>query len=102
MSFSFNDLVAIYERKRQLYGATAFRHVSEVLNEAKSIHKEYFKQTDHEQSWRAFKGKNLEKLLIYIIEKEVRQLGLELVQGQLWNATHILCHKFWIESKGTF
>lgn len=81
MSFSFNDLVAIYERKRQLYGATAFRHVSEVLNEAKSIHKEYFKQTDHEQSWRAFKGKNLEKLLIYILEKEVRQLGLELVQG---------------------
>lgn len=38
-------------------------------------------KTDHEQSWRAFKGKNLEKLLLYILSKEVRALGLELVQG---------------------
>lgn len=81
MSFTFNDLVAIYEKKRRLYGAQAFRHVSEVLNEAKALHKESFKQTDHEQSWRAFKGKNLEKLLVYILEKEIRDLGLELVQG---------------------
>lgn len=81
MSFTFNDLVAIYERKRQLYGEEAFRHVSEVLNEAKSLHKKSFKQNDHEQSWRAFKGKNLEKLLVYILEKEIRLLGLNLVQG---------------------
>lgn len=38
-------------------------------------------KTDHEQSWRAFKGKNLEKLLLYILSKEVRALGLDLVQG---------------------
>lgn len=38
-------------------------------------------KTDHEQSWRAFKGKNLEKLLLYILSKEVRALGLDLIQG---------------------
>ena len=30
---------------------------------------------DHEQSWRAFKGKNLEKLIIHIIVDEVKALG---------------------------
>lgn len=36
---------------------------------------------DHEQSWRAFKGKNLEKLIIFILKKEIRTLKLDLVQG---------------------
>ena len=30
---------------------------------------------------RAFKGKNLEKLIISIIEKEVQALGLEVING---------------------
>ena len=36
---------------------------------------------DHEQSWRAFKGKNLEKLIVKIIEDEVQTLGLKIVDG---------------------
>lgn len=44
-------------------------------------------KTDHEQSWRAFKGKNLEKLLLYILSKEVRGLGLDLIQGNVLERT---------------
>ena len=36
-------------------------------------------KTDHEQSWRAFKGNNLERLLTHILDKEVRALGLKMV-----------------------
>jgi type II restriction enzyme len=54
------------------------------LSEAKSLHKKHFDKTgklDHEQSWRAFKGKNLEKLLVFILSEPVRKLGLDLIQG---------------------
>jgi type II restriction enzyme len=57
--------VQLYEKKKQLYGVDTYRHISEILKEAKSFHKACFNtqgKTDHEQSWRAFKGKNLEKL----------------------------------------
>jgi type II restriction enzyme len=79
--FTFDDLANMYEEKRKKYGADTYRYVSEILREAKIIHKTYFSQSDHEQSWRAFKGKNLEKLLVYILEKEIRILGLDIVQG---------------------
>jgi len=36
---------------------------------------------DHEQSWKSFKGKNLEKLLVYIIKDEIESLGLRIVEG---------------------
>jgi type II restriction enzyme len=36
---------------------------------------------DHEQSWQAFKGKNLEKLIQYIITDEVEELGLKVING---------------------
>lgn len=83
MPFTFDDLVKMYEEKRKKHGADAYRHVSEILKEAKLVHKTYFSQNDHEQSWRAFKGKNLEKLLVYILEKEVKALGLDIVQGHV-------------------
>ena len=38
-------------------------------------------QGDAEQFWRAFKGKNLEKLLAFIIEKSLKSLGLEILSG---------------------
>ncbi|MCS6820553.1 MAG: hypothetical protein NZ551_01655 [Microscillaceae bacterium] len=34
------------------------------------------REPDQEQSWRAFKGKNLEKLIEYIITDEIQSLGL--------------------------
>jgi type II restriction enzyme len=69
-----------------LYGIETYRHISELLDEAKELHKKDWMQNptpdnDHEQSWRAFKGKNLEKLVVYIIKDEVESLGLEIVDG---------------------
>ena len=75
------DLIKLYESKKAEFGSETYRHISEVLREAKERHKEDFQGTDHEQSWRAFKGKNLEKLIIHIIKDEVQALGLEIVDG---------------------
>ncbi len=80
------DLIALYEKKRVIHGTEAYKHIPELLNEAKELHKkDWLKKPtpnkDHEQSWRSFKGKNLEKLLIYIIRDEVESLGLRIVNG---------------------
>jgi type II restriction enzyme len=80
------DLIKLYEDKRKVYGAETYKYISVLLNEAKSIHHKHWlkKPTptgDHEQSWRAFKGKNYEKLILHIIEKEVESLGLKIVNG---------------------
>jgi type II restriction enzyme len=82
----FTDLVALYEQKKSKWGIDSYKHVSEFLEEAKVIHKkDWMKKptpnNDHEQSWRAFKGKNLEKLIEYIIRDEVESLGLGIVNG---------------------
>jgi len=82
----FNDLVKLYEKYRKNYGKDAYRYISKLLKEAKKIHKrDWLKfptpNKDHEQSWRAFKGKNLEKLVIHIIKEEVENLGLKIVDG---------------------
>ena len=78
---TIKDLIKIYETKKEKYGAQAYRHISNVLKEAKEQHKKDFSGNDHEQSWRAFKGKNLEKLIVYTIEDEVKALGLKVVDG---------------------
>ena len=85
---TIKDLIKIYETKKEKYGAQAYRHISNVLKEAKEQHKKDFTETDHEQSWRAFKGKNLEKLIEYIITDEVRDLGLEVVNGNTLERTN--------------
>ena len=78
---TIQDLIKIYDTKKKKHGAEAYRHISNVLKEAKEQHKKDFKGDDHEQSWRAFKGKNLEKLIEYIITDEVNALGLQVVNG---------------------
>jgi len=78
---TIQDLIKIYENKKAKYGAEAYRHISSVLSEAKEQHKKDFAGRDHEQSWRAFKGKNLEKLIVHIIEDEVQSLGLCVLDG---------------------
>ena len=84
---TIKDLIKIYDRKKIEYGIQAYRHISNVLREAKAQHKKDFKGNDHEQSWRAFKGKNLEKLIEYIITDEVRALNLEVVNGNTLERT---------------
>lgn len=82
----FEGLVDLYETKKKQYGGNTFQHISELLKEAKEIHKNDWLKSptpnnDHEQSWRAFKGKNLEKLVTYIIKDEVESLGLKVAAG---------------------
>jgi len=80
------DLIALYEEKREIYGTDVYRHISELFEEAKQIHrKDWLKHptamNDHEQSWRAWKGKNLEKLVLHMLKKEIELLGLRIVEG---------------------
>jgi len=82
----FEDLKKMYLEKKKCYGAETYRHISELLREAKEVHKQDWLKNpthnkDHEQSWRAFKGKNLERLVQYIITEEVEKLGLKVVNG---------------------
>ena len=85
---TIKDLIKIYETKKKKYGLQAYRHISNDLKEAKAQHKKDFTGNDHEQSWRAFKGKNLEKLIEYIITDEVRALGLQVVNGNILERTN--------------
>lgn len=85
---TINDLIALYEKKKEKFGKETYRHISNLLREAKAQHEADFKGDDHEQSWRAFKGKNLEKLIEYIIVDEVRSLGLEVVNGNSLERTN--------------
>ncbi len=82
----FEDLKNLYLKKKEQLGTETYRHISKLLKEAKEIHKEdWLKHPtpngDHEQSWRAFKGKNLEKLIQYIITDEVEEVGLKVING---------------------
>ena len=97
---TINDLLKIYNVKKEKYGTEAYKYVSQLMQEAKVIHKRFFlhsataqktrakgKTPDHEQSWRAFKGKNLEKLVVHIIKDEVTMLGLKIVEGSTLERT---------------
>jgi len=92
---NFEDLKKLYLEKKEKFGTETYKHISELLKEAKEIHKQDWLRYptpngDHEQSWRAFKGKNLEKLVQYIITDEVEELGLKVVNGnQLERTTNL-------------
>ena len=82
----YNDLVNMYKDFKEKYKDNAYKYVSKLLQNAKEIHKKDWEKLptpnkDHEQSWRAFKGKNLEKLIIHIIKDEVEGLGLKIIEG---------------------
>jgi type II restriction enzyme len=88
----FEDLVRLYDEKKRKFGIETYKHVSELLREAKELHRKDFlrhptPQGDHEQSWRSFKGKNLEKLIAYIIKDEVMSLGLKMANGNVLERT---------------
>lgn len=90
---TFKDLLKLYEDKKKNFGIHTYKHISKLLREAKEIHKhDWLKNPtsnkDHEQSWRAFKGKNLEKLVIHIIKDEVESLGLKIVEGNTLERTN--------------
>lgn len=85
MPFTIKDVIHLFEEERSIRGVEAYRYVSKILKEAKELHRQYFLTTskiDPEQSWRAFKGNNLERLLIHILDEEVRALGLKMISGK--------------------
>ncbi len=95
-----SDLISLYDEMKARYGKQTYRHVSELLTKAKEVHKKDFASSatakraisegripDHEQSWRAFKGKNLEKLIMHIIEDEVKSIGLRIINGNALEKT---------------
>ena len=85
---NFEDLVNLYKIKKEQFGQDTYKHISEILDETKEIHRKDWEKNptprgDYEQSWRAFKGKNFEKLIQYIIQDEVEDLGLKVVNGNI-------------------
>ncbi len=98
---TFNDLLKLYNEKKIIHGIETYKYISQLLQEAKVIHKKFFLRSttaekarakgrvpDHEQSWRAFKGKNLEKLVIHIIKDEVESLDLKIIEGNTLEKTN--------------
>jgi len=84
---NLEDLIEMYEEKKRKFGIEAYKHISELLSEAREIHREDFRKHptpagDFEQSWKPFKGDKLEKLITYIIEDQIESLGLKLVSGK--------------------
>jgi len=82
----FDDLKSLYLSYKTQYKADTYKYISRLLIEAKKIHKQDWDKKpttkgDHEQSWRAFKGKNLEKLIMFMIESEINDLNLKVVNG---------------------
>jgi len=83
---TFEELTKLYEKYRQKYKDEAYKHISELFDEAKIIYKkDWLKKPspgkDFEQSWKPFKGHNLENLILYIIQKEIEVLELKVVSG---------------------
>lgn len=89
----FEGLKKLYEHKKEIYGINAYKYISELMREAKEIHKEVWQQArpkgNHDQSWRSFKGSNLEKLIKYIVIDEVNSLGLKIINGKSLDKTKL-------------
>lgn len=90
---TFKDLTKLWDKYKKKHGEDAYKHISELLREAKELHRRDFLKNptpkgDHEQSWRSFKGKNLEKLVAHIIEDEVDSMGLRIVDGNTLDRTN--------------
>jgi len=82
---NFEDLKAMYTEMQLSEGEEAYKSVSQLLRDAKECHRQDFlidkPEGDHEQSWRAFKGKNFEKLIQHIITASIEALGMKVLNG---------------------
>ena len=91
---NFEDLKRMYDKKTRLYGESAYVHVSEIFEEAREEYKQQYlasdkarkliqqgKNPDAEQSWKGFKGKNFERLVLYIISSELRTDAIRCIPG---------------------
>lgn len=78
---TIEDVIALFDLKKEKYGKNAYKYITDLFIEAKEIHKRDFKGKDHEQSWKSFKGKNYEKIIEYILIDEIHLIGLEIING---------------------
>ena len=83
--YTCEDVKNLYKEMERTKGAEAYKYISEVFEQAKGPHKESFlkrnREGNHEQSWHRFKGSCFEKLLQYILAGSIKDLGLEVVNG---------------------
>jgi len=84
---NFEKVQFTYDCYRMRYGVSAYKYISDVFSDLKAHHKQTFNGKDHEQSWRAFKGKNIEKLVQYILKRELDQIGLAVLNGNSMERT---------------
>lgn len=83
---TYKDIISVYENKKKIYKNETYKYISSLLKEIKEIHRQDALSrgiTDTEQSWRAFKGKNLEKLIEHIIKGEIEKLNLSIINGNI-------------------
>ena len=83
---TYKDIISVYENKKKIYKKDTYKYISKLLKEIKEIHRQDALSrgiTDTEQSWRAFKGKNLEKLIEHIIKDEIEKLNLSIINGNI-------------------
>lgn len=90
------DLIDMYEAKKKEWGDDAYLHISEIFEEAREKYKQDYlvsskaqkklaegKKLDAEQSWKAFKGKNFEKLIWHAMDRKFQsELNLRCISGQ--------------------
>ncbi|MHA1435783.1 MAG: BsaWI family type II restriction enzyme, partial [Candidatus Heimdallarchaeota archaeon] len=86
MKFNFEDIKRMFEEYKLKYGKDAVKFISQLFDDVKPLHKNEWeknptKKKDHEQSWRAFKGKNMQKLIMYIIKAEIEDMGMKVIDG---------------------
>lgn len=83
---TYKDIISVYENKKKIYKKDTYKYISKLLKEIKEIYIQDALSrgiTDTEQSWRAFKGKNLEKLIEHIIKDEIQKLNLSIINGNI-------------------
>lgn len=90
----YKELENMYGDKKKLYGDKAYLYVSEIFEEAREEYKQQYlaskraqklvaqgKVPDPEQSWKGFKGKNFEKLILHIIQSELTTPDIKCIPG---------------------
>lgn len=91
----YGDLLQMYEDKKRQHGNDAYLHFSEIFEEAREKYKQEYlsgpralkkvsegKVPDAEQSWKAFKGRNFEKLVWHMLEDQLKSLRLRCILGK--------------------
>lgn len=81
----FADLKNLYDEMVEERGAKAYRYIHDLLKEAQKLRYAYLAAHDPDkdkgQSWRAFIGKNFEKLLQHIITEAIESHEVKVING---------------------